>query len=81
MKAKIIVYFILLIVAAFAAQFLSIYNELHSLLLHGYKTELSIDDMKHLLDENMCNFKSSITKMLALLGVIAVCISFKKGCY
>ena len=81
MKSKYIIFCILGIVAAFAAQFLSIYNGLHGLSLHGYETGLPVDDMKHLLDENMYNFKSSITKMLALLFVIGICASFKKKCY
>jgi hypothetical protein len=54
---------------------------MHGLLLHGYKTGLSLDDVKHLMDDNMLNFKGSITKMLALLGVIGICVSFKKKCH
>ena len=81
MNSKYIVYCMLVIVACFAYHFLYIYKDMHGLLLHGYKTGLSLDDIKHLMDDNMSNFKGSITKMLALLGVIGVCVSFKKKCH
>ena len=81
MNAKYIVYFMLVIVASFAYHFFNIYKEMHSLLLHGYQTGLSLGDIKHLMDDNMLNFKASITKMIALLAAIGICVSFKKKCH